>query len=123
MKFPVNSFTIISIISFEPYGELKYLTYRSIDDAINDIPNLGAHLLVLKNSPDIRCKELGAIIEKNYNTFSFNANVYKKSKAWPTQKAEIEAYDFFTNLKKEVAKGDDAYKTLTSKYLKDFYIA
>lgn len=111
-----------SIISFEPYGELKYYTYRNINDAINDIPNLGAHLLVLKNSPDSKCNELAEIIENNYNTFNFNGNTYKKSQGWPAKPDERAAYDFFNDLKKEVAKGDNVYKILTSKYLKEFYL-
>lgn len=112
----------LSVITLEPYIEFEYFTFKDINDAIAFDPEIGTNLSILKNSQDQKSKDFANELEEKFYNFSFNGTAFKKSSKWPTNQAEINAYDFFNKLKAKCKNGDDVYASLCSKYLKDFYI-
>lgn len=111
-----------AIITLEPYKHFEYLTFKSIDDAIAFDPAIGVNLQILKDSDNDKCKQLAGILESNCNTFNYNGNTFRRAATWIAKQNEKDAFLFFADLKDELADYQNAYNSLTAKYLKDFYM-
>ena len=111
-----------SVITLEPYRDFATFNFNDINDAIAYDPSIGTHLSVLEGSQDQKSKDLANELKEKFRNFAFDGKKYKRSQKWPTNQAEIAAFDFFFERKEKLKNNKSVYSSLASKYLKDFYI-
>ena len=129
------------IVSFESINNARYIldklsliySCNSFEELCDKWPDIYDNYLLFKNSSNDTSNKFATELKNKYidddnKVLNYNGKVYKKKAkankngpAWPIDSDEIDALEFFKNLKDDL----NAYtfnKLMVSLYLKDFYI-
>lgn len=95
---------------------------NKFEDLFATINDLSFYYNILKTSSDEKSNNFALLIKNKYKEgFNFSEKTYQLSKKWPKSDEEINAYNFFKNIKHTI-KDTKAVPLFVGLYLKDFYL-